>query len=335
MFLCSTKEKGRETLSSSTTLERDMGEGNSSKLFDCLGLVTLVHSSGAFITSHISLTAPSHVVTHLICSVPVGKKYLYALSTQRSESHEIGQLPEGSLSPLSHPIHIVNELWILDCIRFQRRVEESHYLPLWLRGGSSHHHEAKEEAQAIEDDQAAQESPSPPTFPSSVEKKKKSAVTSTKALKALLHRVQGSTSEKRSLEFRYGDEDLDDDHAAESNPNHQQESEVIEEEAMAEEIWNEKKIDPHSHISHGNEEGEDLVSPMKSRQPYTAPIFLLGGGSHVKYRALEQEARDMITSLGGTVLSSTSSYNECTHLILWELKRTEKFLCCCVSGKVS
>jgi hypothetical protein len=275
----------------------------------------------------------SHVVTHLICSSPVGKKYLYALSTQRSEPQG-SQPPQVSSASLSHPIHIVNELWILDCIRFQRRVEESHYLPLWLREGNYLEDGVESSADVEEVHETSLTSPHPSKINS---KKDKQAGTSTKALKALLNRVQGSSDigKKRSLEFRYGD-DSDEGNGEdefESNPNHQQESEVIEEEAMAEEIWNEKKVD-YCHHEGEEEEGDDLVSPIKSRQRCMAPVFLLGGGLHVKYRALEQEAKEMIMSLGGTVLPPNSSYNECTHLILWELKRTEKFLCCCVSGKV-
>lgn len=250
----------------------------------------------------------SHVVTHLVCSSPTGKKYLYALSTQR---------PQHCQSSNSHPIHIVNEMWILDCIRYQRRIEESDYLPYWMRENDVNNPTEEHPRKYQEEN-------------SSVAHAKKS-VSETSAIQTLLQRVQGSA--KDTEEFQYGPEGETGE--ADEEENCQHESEVIEEEALELEVWNEK-VDHHSEKEDGKEVvvRDDLISPIKQPAVCTSPVFLLGGGSHAKYRVLEQEARDIIIRLGGTVLPMNSQYSTCTHLILWELKRTEKFLCCCASGKV-
>lgn len=244
----------------------------------------------------------SHVVTHLICSAPVGKKYLYALSTQRSE-----ESLSPAISSLGRPIYIVNELWIMDCIRYQRKVDESDYQPQWMNSGNS---DSVPQSAEIEDEQARNLSQTPrANLASNVQ---------AEAISALLSRAHHD-----SLDFQYGDTNHDED----DENTIQQESEVIDEEKIEKDLWNEKKMDCVS-------TGESITSPVKYPITLGPPVFLLGGGSHSKYRSLEQHAKDIIHRLGGAILSSNSPYSSCTHLILWELKRTEKYLCCCVSGKV-
>jgi hypothetical protein len=111
-----------------------------------------------------------------------------------------------------------------------------------------------------------------------------------------------------------------------------------------------------------------MLTPQLSQ--CSRPVFLFAGRSEKKYRALENEARAVIYRLGGTITSigegvvartpdtgprshsltdtptteahsnaaalvNSSKYDpRCTHLIIWELKRTEKFLCACAAGKV-
>jgi hypothetical protein len=270
----------------------------------------------------------SHVATHLVCSSPAGKKYLYALSTQRSH-HQ--QPQQQRITSLSHPIHIVNEMWILDCIRYQRRMEESDYLPHWMREGNN-----AEDQDQVGQEQKQEEGKGQGEAAKASHHK---ANLPTSAIQALLKRVQGSNKSPEEFQYGPGGEDEEEEEEQEEDSNCcQHESQVIEEEALEEEIWNEKKMDNRRHEKEAQQEEtsaiEDLISPIKQPAVKTPPVFLLGGGSHAKYRALEQEARDIIIRLGGTVLSTNSSYSTCTHLILWELKRTEKFLCCCVSGKV-
>jgi hypothetical protein len=215
-------------------------------------------------------------------------------------------------------------------------MEESHYLPHWMQQGELHvEHEQEKEGEEKGERASAQRkgNHNKSTLPTS-------------AIQALLKRVQSSN--KDAEEFQYGPEaggeaeEEEQEEEIEDLSCCQHESEVIEE-ALEEEVWNERKMD-HRYEKEPEEDKEqqgvnaieDLISPIK--QPPVAnlpPVFLLGGGSHAKYRSLEQDAREIITRLGGVVLSTNSSYATCTHLILWELKRTEKFLCCCVSGKVS
>jgi twin BRCT domain/BRCA1 C Terminus (BRCT) domain len=61
-------------------------------------------------------------------------------------------------------------------------------------------------------------------------------------------------------------------------------------------------------------------------------LFLFGGGSFEDFGW----AKLIVESLGGEVIGSWPPDNQfvygCTHLILWELRRTEKFLCACASG---
>lgn len=61
------------------------------------------------------------------------------------------------------------------------------------------------------------------------------------------------------------------------------------------------------------------------------PSFIFGGGLKSEHKIYKQ----IIEELGGIVIwPVVPNYdNNCTHLILFELKRTEKFLCCCSEKK--
>ena len=61
--------------------------------------------------------------------------------------------------------------------------------------------------------------------------------------------------------------------------------------------------------------------------------FLFGGGNEDEVF----QAKKAVEMLGGSVIFPIESkFDEsCTHLILWEVKRTEKYLCACSAGKVS
>lgn len=54
--------------------------------------------------------------------------------------------------------------------------------------------------------------------------------------------------------------------------------------------------------------------------------FQFGGGDDEEMAY----ARSVVESLGGSVVTDDS----CTHLVLWKITRTEKYLCACASGKV-
>ena len=54
--------------------------------------------------------------------------------------------------------------------------------------------------------------------------------------------------------------------------------------------------------------------------------FQFGGGDDEEMTY----ARSVVESLGGSVVTDDS----CTHLVLWKITRTEKYLCACASGKV-
>lgn len=199
-------------------------------------------------------------------------------------------------------------MWILDCIRYQRRVDESEYRPQWMNSPEFLPTEPPVMAQSEDSDSHKL---------NELENANPTSEIPATAISVLLNRAHND-----SLEFQYGESSNNGEYSM------QPESEVIDEEVMEKEIWNERKSD-HKPIDQ-----EELVSPMKQIVTPGPPVFLLGGGSHSKYRSLEQDARDIISRLGGTILSPTLPYSSCTHLILWELKRTEKYLCCCVSGKV-
>jgi hypothetical protein len=79
-------------------------------------------------------------------------------------------------------------------------------------------------------------------------------------------------------------------------------------------------------------------SPMTAQSPCasaagTPPRFLFGGGDEEQFAA----ARRTVELLGGSVVWPVeSSFDEsCTHLVLWKMTRTEKYLCACSAGKVS
>ena len=114
----------------------------------------------------------------------------------------------------------------------------------------------------------------------------------------------------------------------------------------------------------------DIRTPQKSQ--CDSPLFLIAGRPDKKYKAMEKEVKAIIYRLGGKVVSfgtsptnrptpdstsqrksdasdhpghvqgtgrevtaSRSKYDpSCTHIIMWELRRTEKFLCACAAGKV-
>ena len=61
--------------------------------------------------------------------------------------------------------------------------------------------------------------------------------------------------------------------------------------------------------------------------------FLFGSGNEEEVF----QAKLAVEMLGGSVIFPIESkFDEsCTHLILWEVKRTEKYLCACAAGKVS
>jgi hypothetical protein len=60
--------------------------------------------------------------------------------------------------------------------------------------------------------------------------------------------------------------------------------------------------------------------------------FLLGGGSDIGFYA--SSGRTVLEGLGATVVwPLETKFELCTHVILWELKRTEKFLCAVASGR--
>ena len=54
--------------------------------------------------------------------------------------------------------------------------------------------------------------------------------------------------------------------------------------------------------------------------------FQFGGGNDEEMTY----ARSVVESLGGSVVTDDS----CTHLVLWKITRTEKYLCACAAGKV-
>lgn len=62
------------------------------------------------------------------------------------------------------------------------------------------------------------------------------------------------------------------------------------------------------------------------------PRFLFGGGDEEQFLA----ARRVVELCGGSVVWPVeSSFDEsCTHLVLWKMTRTEKYLCACAAGKV-
>ena len=74
-----------------------------------------------------------------------------------------------------------------------------------------------------------------------------------------------------------------------------------------------------SHIMESNDAAKVCDNSLEYR-------FQFGGGDddEITY------ARTIVESLGGSVVADDS----CTHLVLWKLTRTEKYLCACASGKV-
>lgn len=77
----------------------------------------------------------------------------------------------------------------------------------------------------------------------------------------------------------------------------------------------------------------EIKKPSRIAGKKCIPRFLFGGGSEEQVVS----ARSVVKALGCTsVWPVESKYDEsCTHLILWDLKRTEKYLCACAAGKVS
>ena len=74
-----------------------------------------------------------------------------------------------------------------------------------------------------------------------------------------------------------------------------------------------------SHIMESNDAAKICDNSLEYR-------FQFGGGDddEITY------ARTIVESLGGSVVADDS----CTHLVLWKMTRTEKYLCACASGKV-
>jgi BRCA1 C Terminus (BRCT) domain len=70
-------------------------------------------------------------------------------------------------------------------------------------------------------------------------------------------------------------------------------------------------------------ETTDAVVTSEVSQGYR---FQFGGGDDEEMTY----ARTVVESLGGSVVTDDS----CTHLVLWKITRTEKYLCACASGKV-
>lgn len=77
-------------------------------------------------------------------------------------------------------------------------------------------------------------------------------------------------------------------------------------------------------------DGSDVNRSAKTSR--VCPTFLFGGGTEEQFRL----SRAMVESLGGTVVWPIENcYDQrCTHLLLWKMTRTEKYLCACAAGKV-
>ena len=60
-------------------------------------------------------------------------------------------------------------------------------------------------------------------------------------------------------------------------------------------------------------------------------VFLLGKCKQEDFPINEDTVINAISALGGEFIKQFD--DNCTHLIMWTLQRTEKFLCCCASRK--
>ena len=85
-----------------------------------------------------------------------------------------------------------------------------------------------------------------------------------------------------------------------------------------------------------NDFGKDDILPRNEKKELSSRSafrFLFGGGSDEEIF----NATEIVKLLGGSVISPINSKfdDSCTHLILWDMKRTEKYLCACAAGKVS
>ena len=85
-----------------------------------------------------------------------------------------------------------------------------------------------------------------------------------------------------------------------------------------------------------NDFGQDDILPRNEKKELSSRSafrFLFGGGSDEEIF----KATEIVKLLGGSVISPINSKfdDSCTHLILWDMKRTEKYLCACAAGKVS
>lgn len=90
-------------------------------------------------------------------------------------------------------------------------------------------------------------------------------------------------------------------------------------------------------ITHEEQSGEVEVeveggSNRSMKRARVCPVFLFGGGTEEQF----QQSRTMVESLGGSVVWPVENCYDprCTHLLLWRMTRTEKYLCACAAGKV-
>lgn len=83
----------------------------------------------------------------------------------------------------------------------------------------------------------------------------------------------------------------------------------------------------------GQLEDEDKKDSNRSiKKARVCPVFLFGGGTEEQF----QQSRAMVEALGGSVVWPVENCYDprCTHLMLWKMTRTEKYLCACAAGKV-
>ena len=100
----------------------------------------------------------------------------------------------------------------------------------------------------------------------------------------------------------------------------------------------ESKCLPSSSALVASQQQAEDPSPVTAPSPCATtadlpPRFLFGGGDEEQFIT----ARRIVELLGGTVVWPVeSAFDEsCTHLVLWKMTRTEKYLCACAAGKVS
>ena len=77
---------------------------------------------------------------------------------------------------------------------------------------------------------------------------------------------------------------------------------------------------------------EDTNRRRSMKRARVCPVFLFGGGTEEQF----QQSRTMVEALGGSVVWPVENCYDprCTHLLLWKMTRTEKYLCACAAGKV-